>query len=424
MKLKPNKFNLEFLSWEMGVFFHFGIRSFHIGHRDWDGKPLDPAKFDPKQFDCKQWVRIAKKAGAKYCILTCNHHDGFCNWPSKYSEFTVAKAPWQNGKGDVVAEFVNACREYNMKIGLYYSPAQWGGDAHYDDPVKYDEYFINQITELLTNYGKIDYLWFDGCGSENHKYDQKRIIEVIRTLQPEIGIFNMWDPDTRWVGNEDGYADMPNVNVVIVDAFSMLSTEKKQYDRERYMAAECDTRIRNTWFDCEYNPDMIKSIDELMGMYDLSVGRSANLLINIGPDSRGLLPEEDAKRMLEFGEEIRRRYTYALDFSEPKLVGENKWRIEDPEVQTKFNRNWIGTQLVDTVIIEEDITDGDAIEEFRIIMKCPMHAPDICIYRGCTVGHKHIAHFPTVRTGALTLEVTKADGEVKIKSMKAYYTKK
>lgn len=424
MKIKPSKFQLEFLDWELGVFFHFGIRSFYIGHKDWDGKPMSPAAFVPESLDCNQWIRLAKKAGAKYAILTCNHHDGFNNWPSKYSDFTIAKSPWQNGKGDIVAEFVKACRTYKMKIGLYYSPAQWGGAGKFDDPKAYDDYFINQITELLTNYGKIDYIWFDGCGSENHEYDKKRIISVIRTLQPEIGIFNMWDPDTRWVGNEDGYADMPNRNIVKDDAFSMLNTEAKEYDEWRFLPAECDTRIRNTWFDCEYNPDMVKSLDELMGNYDLSVGRGANLLLNIGPDHRGLLPEADAARLLEFGEEIRRRYDYALKFSDAELVEENKWRIETPDCEHGFNANWLGTELVDTVVIEEDITEGEAIEEFRITVKCPMHKPQICVYRGCTIGHKHIAHFPAVRTGSITVEVLKSDGEAKISSVKAYYVKK
>ena len=424
MKLQPTPKQLEFLSWEFGVFFHFGIRSFYHGHKDWDGRPMSPEAFNPATLDCNQWVRIAKKAGAKYAILTCNHHDGFNNWPSKYSEYTVAKAPWRDGKGDVVAEFVNACHAYNMKIGFYYSPAQWGGSGTYDDPKAYDDYFINQITELLTSYGKIDYLWFDGCGSENHEYDKDRIIKVIRSLQPDILIFNMWDPDTRWVGNEDGYADMPNVNVVKDDNFSMLNTEKKQYDELCYLPAECDTRMRNTWFDCEINGDNIKSLDELMGNYDLSVGRGANLLLNIGPDSRGLLPEADVKRLLEFGEEIRRRYGYPLHFTEAEKTSDNEWNIHTDECVYRFNPNWIGTELVDTVIIEEDITEGDAIEDFRIMIKCPMHTPKICVYRGCTVGHKHIARFPAVRTGDITVEVLKSDSEAKIISVKAYYTNK
>jgi alpha-L-fucosidase len=129
MKIKPTPKQLEFLDWEFGVFFHFGIRSFFPGHTDWDGKPMPASEFNPKKLDCKQWIRIAKKAGAKYAILTCKHHDGFANWPSKYSDYSVAQTDWEGGRGDVVDCFVKACRQYGLKVGLYYSPAQWGGNS-------------------------------------------------------------------------------------------------------------------------------------------------------------------------------------------------------------------------------------------------------------------------------------------------------
>ena len=197
---------LEFLNWEFGVFFHFGIRSFFPGHKDWDGKEMTMEAFDPKELDCESWLKMAKDGGATYAILTCKHHDGFALWPTKYSEYSVAGAPWKNGKGDMVREFVDACRKTNMKVGLYYSPAQWGKYAiSFQNGKEYDDYFISQISELLTNYGKIDYLWFDGCGSEGHEYDRARIIGVIGALQPDILTFcdPEWSPGVRWIGNED-----------------------------------------------------------------------------------------------------------------------------------------------------------------------------------------------------------------------------
>ena len=200
MRVKPTKGQIEFLSWEFGVFFHFGIRSFYPGHVDWDGREMDASAFNPDALDCEEWVKMAKDVGATYAILTTKHHDGFALWPSKYSQYSVAQTPWKEGKGDVVREFVNACRKYGIKVGLYYSPAQWGSHAiKFENAKEYDDYFINQISELLGNYGKIDYLWFDGCGSEGHEYDKKRIVAEIFRLQPEIQTFcdPEWMPCVR-----------------------------------------------------------------------------------------------------------------------------------------------------------------------------------------------------------------------------------
>lgn len=422
MKIKPTQKQLDFLDWEFGVFFHFGIRAFFPGHVDWDGKPMPAAAFNPKQLDCNQWVRVAKKAGAKYCIFTTKHHDGFAMWQSKYSDYSVAQSPWEDGKGDVVAEFVKACRAYNMHVGLYYSPAQWGGSVKFDNPVEYDDYFINQISELLSNYGKIDYLWFDGCGSENHEYDKPRIINAIRSLQPEIRIFSMWDPDTRWVGNEDGYADMPNVNTVDKADFSVFTDEARSVGGMKYLPAECDMKLRTTWFDCEANEDTIKSVSELVGCYEYSVGRGANLLLNVGPDSRGLIPEADAARLLEFGDELRRRYEHPLPFTDVVREDTGMWTIKSKERQNGWNPAQLGTYEVDTCVIEEDITEGEAIEEFRIYASLPCYGKRYCVYIGQTVGHKAICRFPIIKTGELSVEVTKSDGEARIKSVKAYCT--
>ncbi len=415
MKIKPTQKQLNFLDWEMGAFFHFGIRSFYPGHSDFDGKSMAASAFNPTELDCNQWIRVAKSAGATYAVLVCKHHDGFANWPSKYTDYSVANTPWENGKGDVVDRFVKACHRYNVKVGLYYSPAQWGDDLPSMNDKEYDDYFINQITELLTGYGKIDYLWFDGCGSEGHEYDRERIIKTIRSLQPDILIFNMWDPDTRWVGNEEGYADMPNVNEREGVAFSMNHTEDVAVDGWQYLPAECDMMLRSFWFDCEANEDTIKSVDELMGIYEYSVGRGANLLLNFGPDSRGLVPEPDAARAKAFGEEIRRRYENALKFTEVENEGDC-WNIHVD------NEPWERDALVDTVVIEEDITEGEAVREFRILAYGG--TMPICVYHGKNIGHKAICRFPTIRTYGIAVEVLSAEGEVRLRSVKAYYTAK
>ena len=422
MRSIPNPRQLEFLDWEFGAFFHFGIRSFYPGHKDWDNLPMDASAFNPDHLDCEQWIRTVHEAGARYAILVCKHHDGFANWPTKYSDYSVANTPWKGGNGDVVREFVDACRKYDVKVGLYYSPAQWGGQTAFAEGREYDDYFINQISELLTHYGKIDYLWFDGCGSEGHEYDRARIISAIRGLQPNILIFQMWDPDTRWVGNEDGYAPMRNFNLCDEVDFSMMTAERERMDQIRFLPAECDCKMRSTWFDCEPNEHTIKELDELVGMYEMSVGRGANFLLNIGPDCHGQLPEADVKRLQEFGREIRRRYGAPLSaFGEMIPEGENAWSIQTESFDVNAESETTCPQLVNRVAIEEDLSAPDAIEEFRIYAHLPGYTGKrVCVYRGDTIGHKAICAFPTIRTAKLTVEA-QTRGKLALIRMKAYY---
>lgn len=413
--LRPSEKQLRFMDWEFGAFFHFGIRSFFPGHRDWDKKPMPADAFNPDQLDCGQWLRTVKEAGAAYAILVCKHHDGFANWPTKYSRYGVASAPWKDGRGDVVREFVDACRALGLGVGLYYSPAQWGGEAAFGEAKNYDDYFIGQITELLTSYGKIDYLWFDGCGSEKHEFDKPRIIRAIRSLQPEILIFNMWDPDTRWIGNEDGYAPMNNPSVRADLDFSVLTSEKEALERARFLPAECDCMLRDTWFDCADNEDSVKSAEELLGMYEMSVGRGANFLLNVGPNRHGLLNEKDRLRVLEFGALLKKRYGAPLKaFGEMKRESETKWTLSLRPGEAK--------PLVNRAVIREDLSAGESVRAFRVYAQLPGYSGEsICVYQGETVGHKAICLFPAIRTGKLTVEVTQADGRAKIRDIRAYF---
>ncbi len=381
----------EFLDWEFGVFFHFGIRTFYEGHKDWDLKEMPAEAFNPKELDCENWIKAIKDAGAKYAVLVCKHHDGFANWPSKYTDYSVKNTPWKDGKGDVVDEYVKACRKHGIKIGLYYSPAQFGSVKM--SAKEYDDYFINQISELLTNYGKIDYLWFDGCGSEGHHYDTKRIIKEIRTLQPEILIFNMWDPDTAWCGNESGYCEMPNRNI-------------RDFEGEkRFLPFECDCRIRDSWFYFDADRDTLKSLDKLMGMYLYSVGRGANLLLNIGPDRRGLLLEEDIKRVKELGDEIKRR------FSSPIKTVENP-EVKDGEFSIVLDKE----TPMNAVILKEDIEAESIIEDVDVSVSIYDTKDEIYLGRAIGVGHKLIFTFPEIIAKRLTVRM-KCGGEIKLKEV-------
>ena len=381
--ITAKKEQLEFLNWEFGVFLHFGIRTFNEGHKDWDMKEMPLSTFNPTDLDCEEWIKAVSDAGATYAILVCKHHDGFANWPSAYTEYSVKNTPWKNGKGDVVREYVDACRKYGVKVGLYYSPAQFGSaDMVSTD---YDDYFINQIRELLTNYGKIDYLWFDGCGSENHEYDTARIVAEIRKCQPEILIFNMWDPDTKWVGNESGVAHSPNKLTVGALDFSINKDIQDLLDEPKFLPTECDCRMRlSNWFYSDNDVDTVKSVDELMGLYYYSVGRGSNLLINIGPNREGKLPKEDKEALLKFGQQIRKNFGHSIDC---EVAAEEK----------KLTLT-MSHQLVNHVVLTEEIDPNREIENFEIKVYPYSYGMPITVFRGATIGHKAICSFPTIRT--------------------------
>ena len=415
MTYTPTAKQLKFLDWETGMFFHFGIRSFYPGHVDWDGREMDAGAFDPAELDVHEWLKAAKLIHAKYAILTAKHHDGFALWPSKYTPYSVAASPWRDGKGDVVREFVTACREENIAVGLYYSPAQWGSHAvSFADAKEYDDYFIGQISELLSGYGKIDYLWFDGCGSGGHTYDQKRIISVIRSLQPEIMIFDMWDGDTRWVGNEDGYAPYPNPYAV---KHKVLGEEKTLF-----IPAECDCKLRDSWF-YDHNAETIKSVDELLGMYEYSVGRGCNLLLNVGPDNRGRINEADMRRLREFGAALDMLYGEPLPFESPEREG-NMLRIcYSEETQKRIGANF-KLPPVRRVVLEEDVSRGQKIGHFKLYAHIPSINPvcatRFCVFEGETVGHKMIVCLPDIRTAMIDLEIEDSEGGARISGFKAF----
>ncbi len=419
------KKQVEFLDWEYGMFFHFGIRSFCPGHADWDNKDMPPEKFNPTELDCEQWIKTAKEAGATYAILTTKHHDGFALWPSKYSNYSVAQTPWKDGTGDVVREFVDACRKYDLKVGLYYSPAQWGKySIPFFNAKEYDDYFINQIGELLTNYGKIDYLWFDGCGSEGYEYDRERIVKAIGDMQPEILTFcdPEWTPGVRWVGNEDGYASLNNPLVVSSTDFSELATEEQKLSEAVFLPAECDCKLRATWF-YDLNEDTIKSTEELFGMYEMSVGHGSNFLINIGPDNRGLLPEADVKRILELGERIKAAYGTPVPFAEPIKDGD-VYVIEHSEVNEPDWKIPKEERLSNCIRIKEDLTNGQSVESFSIYGYLPAYKhKKILLFEGKTIGHKVLCKFSAMRASKYEVVINSYSGDYAIKDIKAFYAK-
>lgn len=407
----PTARQLEYQDWEFGIFLHFGIRSFYEGHRDWDGKVMDPEAFQPSDFNPDQWAETAARAGAKYMVLTAKHHDGFANWPSKYTNFSVGSSSWQNGEGNVVRDYIAACRRHGIKPGLYYSPAEWGNKT-YDDAKAYDDYFINQISEILAPYGEIDVLWFDGCGSSGHTYDWPRICKEIRRMQPNVLIFSMGDPNFRWVGNELGLAPVPCWNTVDRVPVAVDTTDHDAMPQPTWLPAECDCRMRlRNWFYEDADVDTVKSVEELMGLYYYSVGRGCNLLLNIGPDRRGLLPDPDAARLLEFGAEIRRRFDRQplATLADFKSV-EGGWEI-----------TFAQPVLADHIVIQENLADGEHVRRWSLDANVNHQGVWITLVQGENIGHKAIRRFPALAVSKLKLNLLETEGEAQLRALDLLY---
>ena len=303
---------------ELTAFLHFGINTFT--DREWGDGTEDPKLFNPTNLDADQWVRTLKEAGFQMVILTAKHHDGFCLWPSRYTTHSVASSNWKDGKGDVVREVRDACTKYGMKFGVYLSP--WDRNAPcYGDSPKYNQYFIDQLTELLTNYGEVHEVWFDGANGEGpngkkQEYDWDRFYETIQRLQPKAVMAIMGD-DVRWVGNEKGWSatvltpgiygrseannGQLGISNMSADLGSRAMLEKAS--ELFWYPSEVDVSIRPGWFYHTYEDSKVKSVKQLMDIYCQSVGYNSVLLLNIPPDREGRINAADAQRLKEFAEE-------------------------------------------------------------------------------------------------------------------------
>lgn len=389
---------------ELGMFFHFGINTYC--DQEWGDGTDSPELFNPVELDARQWIRTAKEAGFKYVILTAKHHDGFCLWPTKTTEYSVRSSPWKNGQGDVVREVADGCREEGMKFGVYVSP--WDRNAPcYADPAAYDDFYAEQLSELLTGYGPLVEVWFDGAGSEGREYDWKRIIGLVKQHQPDAMIFNMGAPTIRWVGNEDGVAPYPCWNTAESARVSMFTSDMNTWMEEKpgWVPAECDVPIRKRhWFWHPNDEHSLHTLDHLMDLYYRSVGHGTTLLLNVSPDHRGLLPEPDTERVLEFGAAIRRRFGRPLGSasgtgSELELVlGEEA--------------------LVDHVVSMEDIAYGERVRAYTIEAEVGGEWKPVA--GGSAIGHKKIDRIEPTRTSRIRLRVTEEAAEPHIRSLAAY----
>ncbi len=391
--IRPSPQQLAWQDLEIGVLIHFGPNTFM--DREWGDGKADPSVFNPKQLDAEQWVKAAKAGGARYLIMVAKHHDGFCLFPSRHTDYSVKRSPYKEGKGDVVREVAEACRKHGLQFGIYLSP--W--DRHepkYADNKAYDAYYTNQLTELATRYGPLTEFWLDGAGSEGHVYDFVHYVRTMRTYQPNALLFASLDfmpnGDIRWVGNESGFANEENWNVI--DGYGII----------RWRPAEADTPLREShWFWHPNSESRLKSLDKLMDTHEKTVGRGAQLVLGLAPDDRGLMPDVDVKRLQEFGAEVQR--IYGNDLAKGRATGTYAQLPPD-------------TRL-DRVVLAEDLNEGQNVRSYEVRVRVGQGSKVVA--RGTTIGHKKIEVFEPVAADAVQLIVTSSLAEPRLRRMTVHY---
>lgn len=407
------------LAWqrdELWIFTHFGVNTFT--DKEWGDGTEDPKIFNPARFDAHQWAATAKDAGFKGIILTAKHHDGFCLWPTAQTEHCLRNSPWRDGKGDVVREVADACRAAGLKFGFYLSP--WDRNSpKYEDGKAYDDYFAAQLEELLTGYGPVSEVWFDGAGSEGHVYDWQRYYAAIRRHQPGA-VIAICGPDVRWVGNEDGVARETEWSVRDADA----ATGPGQ-DGKAWHPAECDVSIRPGWFWHQSQDGQVKSLARLLDIYYKSVGRNAGLLLNVPPTSEGRFAAPDAARLREF--RLALDATFATDLARGKpcradavrggdpgfgparaVDGDPRtyWAVDDDVRQASIEIDLEAPAACSVCLLGEAIELGQRIEAHRVEVLAGGQWRTVA--RGTTVGYKRLHHFPAVEARRLRVTIERA----------------
>ena len=431
-RLVPTPQQLEWQRMELTAFLHFGVNTFT--GREWGDGTEDPAIFNPTSLDCEQWVRTLKESGFKMAIITAKHHDGFCLWPTKTTRHSVASSSWKGGKGDVVRELRDACKKYGIKFGVYLSP--WDRNAScYGDSPAYNQFFIEQLTELLTNYGEVHEVWFDGANGEgpNGKkqiYDWDAILKTIRRLQPKAVTAIMGD-DVRWVGNEKGIgretewsatALTPGIYPRSGEQNKELGIFGKAKDLGGrdivaratelfWYPSEVDVSIRPGWFYHADQDKQVKTLNHLTDIYFKSVGYNSVLLLNIPPDLRGLINENDVQRLKEFSSYLKK--TFARNYV---LKGNEAWHGTSGTVrQYDIQKD----ALVNAFMIQEDISKGQRIESF--LVEAYKDGSWIHMAEGTTVGYKRLVRFSDTRPERIRVTIRSARGVANVAAVGLFY---
>jgi alpha-L-fucosidase len=443
----PSEKLIAYQQMELVGFIHFSINTFT--DKEWGFGDESPELFNPSQLDAEQWVETAKSAGMQELILTAKHHDGFCLWPSRYTEHSIKNSPYKNGKGDIVAEFAEACRKHGLKVGLYLSP--WDRNSKDYGRPEYLEYYRNQLRELLTQYGEINEIWFDGANggdgyyggaNETRKIDSETyynwagIFSFVKALQPGIKIFSDAGPDVHWIGNEKGFAGFTFWSTINRDSVA-VETSKTSYLNtgdpmgKDWVVGQCDVSIRPGWFYHEAQDSLVKTPQELIDIYYKSVGRNALLLLNLPPDKRGLIHENDIKALQRFRKTIDE--TFAVDLTKgasatagnhrlnhkkfaPENVLNNNadtyWATDDSVLSSYLIIQLPEEKLFDRILIQEPIKYGQRVSKFEIEIMDDNGWKSV--FQGTTIGYKRLIRIPAVKASKVRLRILKANNTIAI----------
>jgi alpha-L-fucosidase len=419
--IKPSPQQVEWQDLEMGAIIHFGPNTFL--DREWGDGTADPKVFNPTQFNPEQWMQALQSAGIKYVVFVAKHHDVFCLWPTAQTDYSVKNSPWENGQGDMVRRVEQAARKYGLKFGVYLSP--W--DRHeprYADSAAYDKYYSAELDELVQGYGEIQEFWLDGAGSAGHVYNFPRIIEELRTYQPNTLVFAdvaLFDyGDIRWVGNEDGVVPYENWNVI--DRHGYL----------RWRPVEADTPLRKGhWFWHPNDESSLKSLPELLATYEQTVGRGAQLMLGIAPDRRGLLPEADVQRLKEFGAVLRQRYGKNLAARHVKTTPELElaldgkpdtfWSAPAGSHNATIEVSFAAPITFDRALTMEWLNAGQHIEKYAI--EIYRGGKWVQVFQGSAIGHKRIDHFAPVTASRVRLNILSSSAEAHVREFQLFAAK-
>ncbi len=406
--------------------------------------------FNPVSLDAEQWVRVLSEAGMKMVIITAKHHDGFCLWPTKTTSHSVASSPWKEGKGDVIRELRDACEKYNMKFGVYLSPWDRNAECYGDSPA-YNKFYLEQLTELLTWYGKVDEVWFDGAngegpGGRRQEYDWQAYYDLIRKLQPDA-VTAIMGEDVRWVGTETGYGRETEWSVTalapggtpesraINEALGLSpasmdlgnSALLQKAGKVFWYPAEVDVSIRPGWFWHAAEDSLVKDPDELLDIYFSSVGRNAVLLLNVPPDNRGLITDHDVKSLMGLKARLDDLYdTDLLNGARP--YGKGAARAIDSDSTTSWtpNRQRVASFVpaisvtFNVAMLQEDISMGQRVEKFVIEARTDQEW--FTVATGTTIGYKRLLRFPDVTADEIRLTIKSSRARPNISTFALYYT--
>lgn len=403
---------------ETTAFLHFTVNTFT--DKEWGDGTESESIFNPTKLDARQWIKALKDAGFKMAIITAKHHDGFCLWPSAFTSHSVKNSPWKNGKGDVVKEVADACREYGLKFGVYLSP--WDRhEASYGSPA-YNAYYKNQLKELLSNYGEVSEVWFDGAKGENAKnmeYDFRGYWKLVRQLQPKAVIFSDAGPDVRWVGNEKGNAGQTCWSMIDTVGMAPGKADASYLNvgdpnGKYWIPAETDVSIRPGWFYHASENDKVKSPQELVNLYYQSVGHNSLLLLNIPPNRDGLLSETDVKNIAAFRKILNE--TFAINLAKGHVPSALTDKKLSTFISVKVNQSLIidfkKAVQIDRALFQENIATGQRI--IKALLEYWDGTNWKAIDEFTTVGYKRLLRFKEIDAGKIRFTILASKGTVQL----------